>query len=122
MTVKKDFDYKIAQNLKIGNQKVKKRVITKILKLDKNNQYSHGMTKSLLTGCIKDNPDISWKTINILLENVSLEDEIGHLYIVDIEFDKENATEKIPAYNEIYPPIIEKKKQLILVKDPLISC
>ena len=46
MTVKKDFNYKIAYNLKTSdNQKAKKRVTTKILKLDENNQYGHGMTK-----------------------------------------------------------------------------
>ena len=50
MNVKKDFKYKIAYNLKIDNQKSKKRIITKILKLDENNQYDHGMTKSLPTG------------------------------------------------------------------------
>ena len=50
MNVKKDFKYKIAFNLKIDNQKSKKRIITKILKLDENNQYDHGMTKSLPTG------------------------------------------------------------------------
>ena len=89
MTVKKEFYYKIAYNLKMDNQKVRNRVIPKILKLDENNQFGHGMTKSLPTGCIKDNLDISWKTFNILLES---------------------ATEKIFAYNEIYPPIIEKQK------------
>ena len=59
------------------------------------------MTKSLPTGCIKDNKNITCNTFNRLLETVSLEDDIGHLYIVDIEFDKENATEKTFAYNEI---------------------
>ena len=48
MAIEKDFNYKIAYNLKIAdNSKTKKRVITKILKLDENNQYGHGMTKSL---------------------------------------------------------------------------
>ena len=55
---------------------------------------------------------------NLLLESVSLEDRIGHLYIVDIEFDTKNASEKILAYNEIYPPIIEKQK----VIDPCERC
>ena len=68
------------------------------------------MTKSLTTGCIKYNKDISWETFNFLLETVSLDDKIGHLYIVDIEFDVKNATKKQFAYNEIYPPIIEKQK------------
>ena len=52
------------KNLKINNERVKKRVITKIFKLDENNQYGNGMTKSLPTGCIKYNKDISWETFN----------------------------------------------------------
>ena len=44
------------------------------------------------------------------METVDFQDTIGHLYVVDIEFDFKNATERIMAYNEIYPPIIEKHK------------
>ena len=80
------------------------------MKLDENNQYGNGMTKPLLIGCIKDDNDISWKTFNFLLETISFKNNIGHLYIVDIEFHYKNATEKQFAYNEIYPPIIEKQK------------
>ena len=65
------------------------------MKLDENNQYGHDMTKPLPTGCIKDKNDLSWKTFNILLEKVDLEDNIGHLYIVDIMFDAKNATKNI---------------------------
>ena len=106
----KDFNYKIVYNLKINNEKVKKRVITIILKLDENSQYSNGMTKQLPTGCIKDNDKISWETFNFLLESVSFEDTIGLLYIVDIEFGVQNATEREFAYNEIYPSIIQKQR------------
>ena len=67
------------------------------------------MTKPLPTACIKADCDISWAT-NFLIETVDFKHTIGHLYIVDIEFDYENATEKMMAYNEIYPPIIEKHK------------
>ena len=82
-------------NLKLdGNKATKKRVITKILKFDENNQYGDGMTKPLATGCIKDSNDISWETFNTLLEKVSLDDEIGHLYIVDIMLDADKATKK----------------------------
>ena len=68
------------------------------------------MTKPLLTGCIKNDSDISWKTFNYLVEKVSLDDKIGYLYVVDIEFDLANATPEQKVYNEIYPPIIEKQK------------
>ena len=52
-------------------KKKKKRIITKILKLDENNQYGMAMTKPLPNGCIKDDKDISWQTFNFLLESVS---------------------------------------------------
>ena len=68
------------------------------------------MTKPMPTGCIKLNPDISWRTFNILLESVDLDDPIGHLCIVDIKFDDKKATPRQITYNEIYPPIIEKQK------------
>ena len=107
----KDFKYKVVYNLKLDGKKAqKKRVITKILKLDENNQYGNGMTKPLPTGCIKDGNDLSWETFNILLEKVDFEDEIGHLFVVDIMFDLKNATKRQLVYNGIYPPIIEKKK------------
>ena len=50
----KDFNYKVVYNIKFGKEKVKKRVITKTLKLDENNQYGNRMTKPLPTSCIKD--------------------------------------------------------------------
>ena len=70
----KDFNHKIAYNLKIDNEKIekKKRIISKILKIDENNQYFKGMTKPLPTRCIKDDCDISWETFNFLLEKVDL--------------------------------------------------
>ena len=68
----------------------KKKVITKILKLDENNHYGFGMTKPLSTGCVKQNFDASLRTFNLFLQNVSLDDQIGHLYVVDIEFDHIN--------------------------------
>ena len=70
------------------------------------------MTKPLPTCCIKDSSDISWEIFKFLLESVSSEDKIGYLYIVGIEFDYKNATEKQFVYNEIYPPIIEKQKTI----------
>ena len=36
------------------------------------------MTKTLPTGCIKDDKNIFWETFNFLLESVSFEDKIGH--------------------------------------------
>ena len=51
------------------------------------------MTKLLPIGFIKENSDISWRTFNLLLEKVNLDDQIGQLYVVDIEFDHKKATD-----------------------------
>ena len=81
-----------------------------MLKLNENNQYGNGMTKPLSTDCIKDESDISWQTFNNLLEKVNFEDEIDHLFVVDIMFDLKNTSNKHLVYNEICQPIVEKKK------------
>ena len=79
--------------------------------MDENNQYGNGVTKPTLpTGFIKENSDIRLRTFNLLLGKVSLADQIGHLYVADIEFDHTKATGNQIVYNEIYPPIIGKQK------------
>ena len=62
----------------------KKRVVTKILKLDENKQYGYSMRKPLPTGCVKENKNFSWVYFNILIESIDLKDKIGHLFVVDI--------------------------------------
>ena len=51
------------------------------------------MTKPMLTGCIKEQLPPLWLKFNLLLETVDLDDEIGHLFVVDIEFVEKRATE-----------------------------
>ena len=111
-TLFKRDDLKLGYMLKLNNYSSyeRKRVITKIVKFDENNQYGFAMTRPMPTGCIKQNASPSWVTFNLLIEKVSLEDKIGHLFVVDIEFDFENASTRQLTYNEIFPPIIEKKK------------
>ena len=96
-------DLKVVYSLKLDNEETfqKKRIITKIIKFDENNQYGFAMTKPMLTGCIKENNSPTWLEFNLLLEKVSLEDPISHLFVVDIEFDEKNATRKQYMYNEI---------------------
>ena len=54
-------DLKIVYKVKFDDQKKheKKRVVTKILKLDENNQYDYSMTKPLPTGRTKENKNFS---------------------------------------------------------------
>ena len=82
-------DLKLVYKIKFDNQKKhekKKRVITKILKLDENNQYGYFMTKTLPTACTKENKNFSWVDFNILIESVNLTDKISHLLVVGIFF------------------------------------
>ena len=44
-----------------------RRVMTKILKLEENNQYLCATTKPMSTGCIKEHPSPSWFEFNLLL-------------------------------------------------------
>ena len=87
-------------------------IITKILKMDENNQYGFAMTKPMPLGCIKEHPARSWLKFNLLLKTVDLGDKIGHLRVLDIEFDEKRATEREHMFNKILPPIIEKTKIL----------
>ena len=92
-------DLKVVYSLKLDDEKKfqKKRSITKIIKFDENNQYDFAMTKPMPTGCIKENSSSSLLEFNLLREKVSLEDPIGHLFVVDIEFD-----EKMQLKNSTY--------------------
>ena len=107
-------DLKLIYKLKLNNYSSyqPKRIITKIIRFDENNQYGYAMTRPMPTGCIKQNNSPSWVTFNLLIETVSFKDLIGHLFVVDIEFDFKNATSRQFMYNEIFPPIIEKNKIL----------
>ena len=103
--------YKIKS--KTTNEIENKRVSTVILKMDENNQYGNAMTKPLPIGCIKKEPQTpNIRELFLLLSGLSHTDKIGHLFVVDLEFDVERATEKELFFNEIYSPLFEKKKVL----------
>ena len=52
------------------------------------------MAKPLPTGCIKQCSDISLRTFNFLSGKVSLNDQIGRLYVAGIEFDHTKTTKR----------------------------
>ena len=104
-------DLKVIYKIKLDDEDSfhDRHIITKILKIDENNQYGFAMAKSMPTGCIKEHPAPAWHKFNFLLETVDLDDTIGHLFIVDIEFNEKYTTEWEYMYNEILLPIIENK-------------
>ena len=89
-----------------------KRLSSKIIKMDMNNQYGMVMTLTLPYGCIKLQKTIPYvKEVEELLKTISLEDKTGHIFTVNIEFADINP--KALLFNEIYPPIFEKNKKSI---------
>ena len=64
---------------------------TVILKMDENNQYGNAVTKPVPMG-EQHTPNI--RELSLLLGGLSHEDEVGHLFVVDLEFDGKRATEK----------------------------
>ena len=79
--------------------------------MDENNQYGKAMTRPLRYGCIKrQNMVPSFEQLEQLLKSVTLEDKIGHLFKVDIEFSDINP--KTLLFNEIFPPLFEKHKNI----------
>ena len=79
------------------------------------------MTKPLPTGCIKDDKDVSWRTFNFLLESVSFEDTIDHLYIVDIIFDDKKQQKGSLFTTKIIHLLLKSRKQSIHAKDQFFN-
>ena len=88
-----------------------KRFSSKIIKMDESNQYGMAMTRPLSYGCIKRQYTVpSFEELEQLLRSVTLEDKIGHIFTVDIEFSDINP--KTLLFNEIFPPVFEKHKKI----------
>ena len=116
-------DLKIVYDLAIDNEQKRKRVVCKILKMDENNQYGNAMTKPLPSGSLKKQktiPDL--RQFNFILQDLSIDDKIGHLLVVDIKLNEKAANEKTLLFNEIYTPLFEKKKFVKPYERSVIQC
>ena len=96
-------DLKVIYRIKLDNEDSyhERCIIREILKFGENNQYGFAMTKPMPTGCIKEQSAPSWLKFNLRLETVDLDNEIGHLFVVNIESDEKEANEEECMYNEI---------------------
>ena len=98
-------------DLEIHGKKQTKRVVTKILKIDENNQYGHAMTKALPYRCIRKQKRPTLLEFNKILYKISHDDKIGHFFVVDMKFH--HKTGKTIFFNETYPPTFEKKNKKV---------
>ena len=87
--------------------------------MDENNQYGQEMTKPLPNGCIKKQNVPSILEFNKILDRVSHEDNIGHLFIVDIKFH--NINERLSFSMKFTHLYLKKIKEWSLLKDQLYS-
>ena len=79
--------------------------------MDKSNQYGFAMTKPLSYDCIKLKKSVpTLEELKELLADVTLDDKLGHLFVVDIIFSE--VKDKTILFNEIYPPIFKKNKKI----------
>lgn len=79
--------------------------------MNKSNQYGETMAKLLPTGSIEKEKSIpDWYKFNLLIEKMSPEDKIGHLFILNIDLKK--AGKKELLFKEKYSLIFEKIKRL----------
>ena len=78
---------KVLFDLNISGKKQTKRISSKILKMEENNQYRMAMTKPLPYGCIKEKDNVpSLTEFNSIITKISHEDKIGHIFNVEIKF------------------------------------
>ena len=107
---------KVLFDLEIDGKKQTKRISTKVLKTDENYQYGQAMTKPLPYGFIKkqEHPS-SLLEFKKILDKISHDDKIGHLFIVDIKFHNKNP--KTMLFNGII--VIRTRNSLETNKAPL---
>ena len=87
-------------DLKINGKEQTRRISTKLSKIDENNQYGQGVTKPLPYGFIKKMETVlNLLEFNKILDKISHEDTIGHLFVVDIKLYNKNP--KPMLFNEI---------------------
>ena len=86
---KKDLNMIYRIRNKENNYHEDKGVVGKILKIDENNQYGNVMTKPLPTGCIKKlKKTPTLRDFILLIKGILHHDKIGHLFVVNIEFNE----------------------------------
>ena len=89
----------------------RRRIFSKIFKLDKNNQYGFAITKPLPIGIFIKEEHVDIEILNASIANFDLNAKIGEIFIVDIEFNAYDDPRK-KMYNEVYPCIFQPKSKV----------
>ena len=112
----KDFKncHKPIYNIRLDGDETskKRRVFSKVFKLDENNQYGFAMTKPLSLGIFKKQFDANMQTFENSLTNFDSNAKIGEVFVVDMHFDAYDFPRK-KMYNEVHPRILEPKNKVL---------
>ena len=110
------YEEKVLFDIDIEGKKQAKRILCKILKMDENNQYGMAMTKPLPYSFIKKQDTVpSLTEFYRITDNISHQDEIGHLFTVDKNFH--NINEKRYYLTKFTLQFLRKIKKLTHMKD-----
>ena len=113
------FGYKI--KLDTDKQYTDYRAIKTIIKFDENSQYGFAMTKPMPVGSVKEKTS-SWTEFNLRMEKVSLDDPIGHIFVVDVEFDHLKAATVKLCTTKYFLPLQKNNRELKLMKGLFTNC
>ena len=115
----KNSDSKPKENLKIiyKIRNEDKRVVSKILKMDKNKQYRNAMIKPLPTGSTKRKKVPTMREFDLIIQGISEKDEIGHLFVVAINFDKKMSAKNNYSLRKSILQFLKRKKFCQQMKD-----
>ena len=92
-------------------QSKKRKVFSKIFKLDENNQYGFAMAKPLPIGVFKKEPHIDMDILHEAIKNFNPNAKIGEIFVVDIEFSAYNDPRE-KMYHEVFPCIFKPKSKV----------
>ena len=94
-----------------GTESHKRRVFSKIFKLDENNQYGFAMTKPLPIAFFKQEKEVSMDILNNSTENFDRNSKWGEIFVSNIEFDAYDDPKK-KMFNEVFPCVFEPKSKV----------
>ena len=89
----------------------KRKIFSKIFKLDKNYQYGFAMTKPLPISIFKKEAYLDMEILNKSIANFDPSAKIRDIFVVDIEFNAYNNPKK-KMYNEVYPCISQTRSKV----------
>ena len=90
------------------DQSKKRKVFSKLFKLDENSQYGFAMSRPLLIGIFKKEAHVDMDILNNSTKNFDPNAKIGEIFIIISGFTAYCDARKT-MYNDVYPCIFEPK-------------